>query len=178
MGSQNTPHNLLTAWEQSAKTRAMSTNPLKAVELRIAELRKELEVLENFVQAYSGVTALPLEQEEPDARTHGAMFASEGAVIAFTPTREIIRMAEELLAETGHPLPAAKIYDTLYMRGMRLKGKNPKGNLTARFSVRRDIFHYDKDTGMWSLQKWRQNAEKTEGPDDAEPSTIERPSYS
>jgi hypothetical protein len=49
---------------------------------------------------------------------------------------------------------AADIYEILVRRGIKIGGKSPKGNLTAKFSTRRDIFHFNRPDGHWSLIEW------------------------
>jgi hypothetical protein len=71
-----------------------------------------------------------------------------------TPTKEVLLQAEELLRQMAQPMPASEIYDWLVRRGIHIAGKNPKGNLTAKFATQKERFTYDKDTGRWSLSEW------------------------
>jgi len=68
---------------------------------------------------------------------------------ATTPTKEILAAAADYLAET--PATAAEIYQDLVRLGIRVPGKSPKGNLTAKFAARKDVFQCDPKTRIWSI---------------------------
>ncbi|MER9800073.1 hypothetical protein NKJ36_23540 [Mesorhizobium sp. M0142] len=69
-------------------------------------------------------------------------------------TGEILKEAQAILEDRKAPMPAAEIYEMLVRRGIKIAGKSPKGNLTAKFSTRRDIFTFDNTNGHWSLTEW------------------------
>lgn len=71
-----------------------------------------------------------------------------------SPTKEVLSQAEERFRQLGKPQQASEIYDWLVLHGIAIAGKNPKGNLTAKFATRKDVFSYDKDSGLWSLAEW------------------------
>jgi len=74
-----------------------------------------------------------------------------------SPTATIIAEAVDVFQSVKKPVPAAFVYDRLVRRGIKIAGKNPRGNLTAKFATRKDIFCYDKDTGLWTLREWHKN---------------------
>jgi hypothetical protein len=69
-------------------------------------------------------------------------------------TGEILKEAQSILQERQAPMLAAEIYEILVRRGVKIGGKSPKGNLTAKFSTQRDIFHFNRPDGNWSLVEW------------------------
>lgn len=82
-----------------------------------------------------------------------------------TPTREVLRLTHELIAQIG-PMTAAEIFDRLIRRGVVIGGKNPKGNLSAKFATDKSLRH-DKDTG-----KWNRVGQNDKGPAEAGPSSV------
>ncbi|MBX4946160.1 hypothetical protein HJA96_21945 [Rhizobium binae] len=82
-----------------------------------------------------------------------------------TPTKEVLLQAEELFRQMNKAMPASEVYEWLVRRGIRIAGKNPKGNLTAKFATQKERFAYDKDTGLWSLSEWTK-AKTNEAPTD------------
>lgn len=69
-------------------------------------------------------------------------------------TAKILQQSEDILARRGSPQSKAAIYEELVMRGIRIPGRMPRGNLTAKFATRKDIFRYDPKTSLWSLVRW------------------------
>lgn len=69
-------------------------------------------------------------------------------------TKEILSAAEEVLEQFGAPQSNVDIYEALTTRGIQIGGRSPKGNMTAKFATRKDIFRFDKETGLWSLVRW------------------------
>jgi hypothetical protein len=69
-------------------------------------------------------------------------------------TKEILSAAEDILARRGTPQSKGAIYDELVARGIRVPGSSPRGNLTAKFAIRKDIFRFDPATRLWSLARW------------------------
>jgi hypothetical protein len=67
-------------------------------------------------------------------------------------TVEILSAAEDILARRAAPQSKGAIYDELVARGIRVPGRSPRGNLTAKFASRKDIFRFDPATrpALWS----------------------------
>ncbi|NTF23514.1 hypothetical protein G6L37_34655 [Agrobacterium rubi] len=71
-------------------------------------------------------------------------------------THEILSASEQILEECGTPQSKGVIYDALVARGINVPGSSPRGNLTAKFASRKDVFRFDRPTRLWSLTKWSQ----------------------
>ena len=141
----------LIAWHESEATRLRQL--VEMIEIGFSELQKTSVMPVEF-----GATA-PTERvsTEPVIRTASRLdFKS-------SPTSLILTEAEDLLRIEGKPTSASDIYEKLIRRGIKISGQNPKGNLTAKFATKKDIFSYDKDSGLWSLIEWI-NKTKTNEP--------------
>jgi len=68
-----------------------------------------------------------------------------------TPTSVVLEEAAAVLRELDRPTPAAEIYERLVRRGVTIAGRSPKGNMTAKFATRKDVFSFHKESQTWSL---------------------------
>ncbi|NOX83883.1 MAG: hypothetical protein GXP06_13055 [Alphaproteobacteria bacterium] len=82
-----------------------------------------------------------------------------------TSTPEILHLTHQLLSSHG-PMTAAEIFDRLISRGVSIGGKNPKGNLSAKFATDKTLRH-NKDTG-----RWNQVGPTDKGSAETEPSSV------
>jgi hypothetical protein len=126
----------------------MDNGPLNKALAKLEWHRGEITRLEQFIATYR---EFELETDSPsDGEGAGAVdLVSE----APTSTAKVLQEAEDVLRHSSGPMAAADIFNALVRRGIKIVGKNPQGNMTAKFATRRNVFAYDSESGRWSLRK-------------------------
>jgi hypothetical protein len=129
--------------------------PFKLAVAKIAQYRIEIAKLEDFIAMYhtlSGEESVASKEvgDGPDVQEE----PRNGRPI-FSSTAEILEASAAILTTKGSAMLAAEIYEKLVADGVRIGGRKPKGNLTAKFSLRKDLFKHDAISGKWSLTSWK-----------------------
>lgn len=119
----------------------MSETPKDMALQRLAELDAEARNLREFVALYERLEIEALVMRGPPPAPPPGEFATKGEIAA--AVRDILR------GET-QPMHISFLYKQVTARGLRISGKNPKGNLSAKLAPFRDIV-YVKDKG-WLLR--------------------------
>jgi len=158
----------------------MSANPIEVALAKISFHEAEATRLKKFVEdarallSEAGTTPQP----QPALSSSSASVPGSGTTITApsigspSPTALVLDESEAILREANRPMLAADIYEKLIRRGVRINGKNPKGNLTAKFSTKRGIFHLNKETKLWSLTEWANKPRENEPPEGGSESDI------
>jgi len=100
---------------------------------RISYLEKEIAKLKTFIAVASELTG-----NEPRPKR--------------SPTPVILDTAEAILAEAGRPMTNQEIYRELVARGVKISGREPVHNMTAKFSLRRETLIFDRELKRWRLK--------------------------
>ncbi|MBB2751307.1 UNVERIFIED_ORG: hypothetical protein GGI57_001989 [Rhizobium aethiopicum] len=144
-------------------------NPIEIAKAKIAAYEEEIKRLHQFIQMAQSLledrTLFEKYKSEPQnpevLKVPSGVITTVGTTgIGSSPTELILKEAEDVLRQESGPMPAALIFERVVRRGVRIAGKNPKGNLTAKFALKRDIFALDKDTKLWSLTEWSHSGKK------------------
>lgn len=155
----------------------MSENPVDIALAKIAFYEDEIDRLRKFIK-----TANSLLEERTLYDLHKASQNSEqkaslnskvewqpviihSPTSSSAPTEIILSQAADVLRKNGKPMLAAEIFDGVTRTGIKIGGKNPKGNLTAKFALQRNVFVLDKKTMRWSLAEWAKPENKKALPD-------------
>lgn len=128
----------------------MSDHVLEKAKLRLDALEQEAAELRTFIRMYTklagnsgGSDSEPRKRAaSPDSNGH-AQSASE----RYSTRDEIVSAAREVLrAHAPEALHINKLYDALVAKGIRISGRNPKGNLSAKLAPPADLV-YVRDRG-------------------------------
>ncbi|MGD1926528.1 MAG: hypothetical protein ACFB03_20450 [Paracoccaceae bacterium] len=137
---------------------------LDKAHLRLEELEKEASEIRTFIRMYTRFSDQGLATMERPLETKSAkptettkslrpQFASQTEPHRFSTRDEIVEAARKVLRE-AHPEPVliGDLYETLLRRGVRISGKNPKGNLSAKLAPPDDIV-FVRDKGWYFRPK-------------------------
>ncbi|TPM99177.1 hypothetical protein [Mesorhizobium sp. B2-1-3A] len=149
----------------------MSNDPFQKARDKIAFYESAIHRLEEWIatgeallaDGTESAPAVSPEQSGGEPKTGSIRTINGRSVfVPSSPTAMVIAEAQSVLREAGKPMVAADIFDKLMRRGVKIAGNSPKGNMTAKFSTRRDIFTFEgKETGLWSLTEWGRKAPQT-----------------
>jgi len=143
----------------------MNTDLVEIAEEKIAFYEGEIRRLKVFVELAHSLArervmlsrAEPVSDDGEDVKPESPEVAHMGEMPhSLTPssTDIILKEAADVLRQKGKPMSASEIFDIITRRGVRIAGKSPKGNLTAKFALKRDTFVLNKETKQWSLAEW------------------------
>jgi hypothetical protein len=146
----------------------MSRNPIDVAKEKIAFHEGEISRLKRFLNEAESIlldassltsTATPLTTDAEVKVAPRPRLVLRRDFKPSSSTTEILKQSEDVLQLQGKPMSAGEIYEMVVRRGVRIGGQNPKGNLTAKFATAKDVFVFDKDSGLWSLATWKKNKE-------------------
>jgi len=152
----------------------MSDDAVEIAKAKIAQYEAEIKRLEQFIEMANSLLEdrtmferYKAEQKDNTATAKQIEPLSGVRIIASSssPTELILKEAADVLRQEGKPMLAADIFDKVTRRGVRIAGMNPKGNLTAKFSLKREVFILDKETKLWSLAEWSKDKIQEASPD-------------
>lgn len=126
--------------EMNTMARDMAVATKEQALARLAFCENEIRLLKEFIATAEELVAWDAQQR--------------AALPPTSSTAEILAASEDILARRGTPQRKGAIYEELVARGIRVPGRSPRGNLTAKFATRKDVFRFDHATGLWSLVRW------------------------
>lgn len=130
----------------------MSDIVLDKAKLRLEALEKEADELRRFIRMYVKLSGSSFEARlaTPAIAPGNATFYGGGPEASdFSSRDEIVSAAREVLKTISpRPMQIGDLFDALIDRGIKISGKNPKGNLSAKLAPPDDIV-YVKDEGWY-----------------------------
>lgn len=109
-------------------------NPIEAARARLAEMEDEAEKLRLFIASYEAVagylhkTAEAFHSPENDGDKSADAVDSPPAPrtrVVNPPTKAVVDVAIEILRHRGHPMSRRALHESLWMRGVEVKGRDP-----------------------------------------------------
>ncbi len=118
--------------------------------LRLEELEREAAEIRTFIRMYSkfsGPTATVGPKPSGHEQGNGSVLNVARPSGDFNTRDEIVNAAREVLkAHAPEAIHISQLYETLVASGIRINGRNPKGNLSAKLAPPPDLV-YVKDRG-------------------------------
>ena len=122
---------------------------------RLAQLEAEARRLRVFIEMYDALPDDDVESADRPSERAENKPPSQQTESEFSSNEEIIAAVRNILDGETQPMHINFLYKLVTQRGIRVSGRNPKGNLSAKLAPYKDIV-YIRDRG-WIIKGPEQN---------------------